>query len=396
MGKRLKKKLKVSELISLIPNHLYKDLSEVYSSDKWVKKLKTEVVFKLVLYSLISSERLSLRVMERHADSAMFELMAKVCLNHVVHTAIRARLLAIPSTLFADLHEHVYDQLSQYYSPRQLGKYHLKRYDSTMVATFAHLIEGMRVGNSSKGKRQIKYSTELKNDGLIRVEFFSDQAYLSEEVALAQLIEQSSHQADEIIVFDRGIRKRDTLVELSGKVPFVTRLNANARYELVQQGKVLPQDTDKLHFVQDSIVLLFKDGNHKVEHPFRLIEAHSKEGKETLFFLTNITDLKADQIAQLYKHRWEIEVLFKFLKQEMNLNHLISSEVNAIESVLYITLIAAMLILIYMAKNNFKSYKQTKIRFFNELQATLLIDFINTQGGVDFIKERFQYYIDYG
>ena len=80
----------------------------------------------------------------------------------------------------------------------------------------------------------------------------------------------------------------------------------------------------------------------------------------------------------------------------MNLNHLISSEVNAIESVLYITLIAAMLILIYMAKNNFKSYKQTKIRFFNELQATLLIDFINTQGGVDFIKERFQYYIDYG
>jgi hypothetical protein len=96
VGRKITKKIKVSELINLIPSNLYSFLSNLYSSDKWVKKLKTEVLFKLVLYSLLASERLSLRVMERHADSAMFELMAKVSLDHVAHTTIRARLLSVP------------------------------------------------------------------------------------------------------------------------------------------------------------------------------------------------------------------------------------------------------------------------------------------------------------
>jgi hypothetical protein len=294
------------------------------------------------------------------------------------------------------LYQEVYNQLSQYYSTRQLGKYHLKRYDSTMVATSAHLIDGMRVGNSSYGKRQVKFSTELKGEGLIRVEFFSDQAYLSEETALTQLINESKHQDEEIIVFDRGLKNRDTLVQLAQTVPFVTRGKTNLRYEQIQTNNQLPDDTDTLHFVQDSWVYLFRDGHRKVKQPFRLIEAKVLQNGERLLFLTNITDLKADQIAQLYKDRWDIEVLFKFLKQEMNLSHLISADQNAIESVLFITLIAAMLILIYKAKNDLKSYKIAKIRFFNELQTTLLLDFMNAEGGVDFMKERFKYYLDYG
>lgn len=396
MGRRLATKLKVSELLSLIPSELYSYLARIYDSDKWVKKLKTEVLFKLVLYSIWASERVSLRVMERHADSAMFELMAKVCLDHVAHTTIRARLLSVPAALFADLHGYVYDQLSVYYSPRQLGKYHLKRYDSTMVATFAHLIEGMRVGNSSQGKRQVKFTTEFKDEGLIRVEFFSDQAYLSEEVALAQLMKESQHKDKEIVVFDRGVKNRDTLAQLAQIVPFVTRANANLRYEQIQSKDHLPPDTEALHFVQDSLVYLFRDGHDRVELPFRLIQAQTIAGEEDLFFLTNITDLAADQIAQLYKCRWEIEVLFKFLKQEMNLTHLISAEKNAIESVLYITLIAAMLILLYKVKNDLKSYKHAKIRFFNELQTTLLLDFLNAEGGLEFVKERFQFYLNSG
>ena len=60
-------------------------------------------------------------------------------------------------------------------------------------------------------------------------------------------------------------------------------------------------------------------------------------------FLTNVLDLGAEEVAQLYKERWEIEVLFKFMKQEMNLRHFLCHDANAIEVMIYCTLIATML-----------------------------------------------------
>jgi hypothetical protein len=397
MAKLSEKKVKVSDLIGLIPNHLYDSLSKFYQSDKWVKKLKSEVLFKLVLYSLLSTERISLRVMKRQAESSLFAVLARVSIDELAHTTIRARLQTIPSEYFRDIYTHVYEQLSASYSQRQLGKYHLKRYDSTMIAVFAHLIEGMKVGNSSKNKRQVKYTTELIDDGLIRVRYFADQAHLSEEKALSETIQSQTHKENEIVVFDRGIQSRKTFQGFDQQqIPFITRLSAKVRYKLISKAENLPQDSDSIHFVQDSIVYLYQDGHKVLEYPFRLIEIQRDENQEPIFFLTNILDLDADLIASIYKMRWAIEVLFKFLKQEMNLKHLISSDRNAIETMLYITLIAAMLVLIYKAQNSIKSYKDAKIRFFNELQAAILLDTLNTKGGDKWLKERVQYHVDYG
>jgi len=397
VSKSSNKKIKVSELISLIPNHLYSFLASVYQSDKWVKKLKSEVLFKLILYTLLSSERISLRVLQRQAESSMFAVLARSSIDELAHTTIRARLITIDSGYFRDLYSHVYEQLSAHYSQRQLGKYHLKRYDSTLVAVFAHLIDGMKVGNSSKNKRQIKYSTELRDDMLIKVAYFSDQVYLSEETALTQTIEDQQHKENEIVVFDRGIKSRETFQRMDqDQLPFVTRLRTNAKYQCIKKAEKLPSDTDTLHFVQDSSVYLYQSGDKVFKHPFRLIELQVAGTEEPIIFLTNIFDLEADLIAQIYKMRWDIEVLFKFLKQEMNLKHLISSDKNAIESMLFVTLIAAMLVLIYKAKNAIKYYKDAKIRFFNELQATILLDILNTKGGQKWLKERVKHHIEYG
>ena len=232
MSKPFKKKVKVSELISLIPNHLYVFLADVYQSNKWVKKLRSEVLFKLIIYTLLSTERLSLRVLQAQASSSMFAVLARLSIDELAHTTIRARLLEIDSGYFRDLHAHVYEQLSTHYSQRQLAKYHLKRYDSTLVATFAHLIDGMRVGPHKNSKRQVKYSTELTDDCLIRVAYLSDQVYLSEETALSQLIEDQTHRENEIVVFDRGLKNRKTLQRFDqNQLGFVTRLKAKVRYQ---------------------------------------------------------------------------------------------------------------------------------------------------------------------
>lgn len=64
---------------------------------------------------------------------------------------------------------------------------------------------------------------------------------------------------------------------------------------------------------------------------------------KTLSFLTNVWDVEAPSIAQIYKSRWDIEVLFRFMKQEMNLTHFVCNEPNAIQVMLYCTMITSML-----------------------------------------------------
>lgn len=110
------------------------------------------------------------------------------------------------------------------------------------------------------------------------------------------------------------------------------------------------------------------------------------EGDDMLFLTTQ-------QVAQVYKNRWDIEVLFKFLKQEMNLKHFVCNETNAIQVMIYCTLIVAMLLLVYKKLNNIKSYKIAKIRFFNELQAAILLEMIENTENIPMIKELLRKYV---
>jgi IS4 transposase len=119
-----------------------------------------------------------------------------------------------------------------------------------------------------------------------------------------------------------------------------------------------------------------------VNSSLRLVVVQSKaeEGKE-YWFLTNDFKLTAKEIAQAYRRRWDIEVFFRFLKQELNASHLVSLNKNGIQVILYMTLIAAMMVLIYKKANNI-GYKTAKRRFTMEIR-DLTIAMIVVQCGGD-------------
>ena len=104
-------------------------------------------------------------------------------------------------------------------------------------------------------------------------------------------------------------------------------------------------------------------------------------------------DVEASQIAYIYKKRWDIEVLFRFMKQEMNLTHFVCNETNAIRVMLYCTMIAAMLVLIYKKQNGVKSYKKAKIRFFKELLYLILLEALENPDELDRIKSTLKKYV---
>jgi hypothetical protein len=397
------KSVSVEELLELIGLSVYEDIVKELEADKWVIKFKTMTVFKLIVYSLLESERLSLRVMSENYASAIFRVMLGDKDAKMSYTAIRARLMNVKAGFFERAFEQTSGVLTEHYTDKAQKRHYIKRYDSTMIATFSHLINGMKVGNTSKGKTQVKLTTELGGAFDVRMTFFKDQAHLSEETALAEVILKATHTKNDLIVFDRGLKSRDTFVRFDAQsICFVTRLTDNPRFVVLKQhSDVSLLEDENLLFLQDSIVHLYGNANKIVKHPFRLIEMQRKSDKQIIYLLTNVTlekpskdeqgddnlFLTTQQVAQVYKNRWDIEVLFKFLKQEMNLEHFVCNDLNAIKVMIYCTLIVAMLLLVYKKINGIKSYKIAKIRFFNELQAAILLEILENPDNIPIVKD---------
>lgn len=392
--------ISVQELLKLIPEELIDDLAKQFQADKWVKKLKANYFFKLILFSILNSERLSLRIMQENFEDPLFQALAPaLATDKVAWTGIRDRLMNVKSVFFQKLYESVYNRARELYGGKRLEGYHIRKYDSTMIATFSHLLEGMKVGNTSKGKTQVKLTTELSDDFLIRMQFYKDQAHLSEETALKEVILQTPKEPKDIRVFDKGLKSRKTFENFEEEdILFLTRLQENARYEIVRPHALddLDQDNEELEFIQDSVVKLYKDGKTKPgQKEFRLVEYHIKGRPKNLLFITNVWDIPAASIAYIYKQRWDIEVLFRYMKQEMNLNHFVCNDTNAIQVMLYCTMIVSMLVLIYKKKNGIKSYKKAKIRFFKELLYLTLLEALEHPDEITRLKNSFKKFIQF-
>jgi hypothetical protein len=333
-------------------------------------------------------------VMEENVKDPLFKLLAPAfAADEATFAGIRDRLMRVKSGFFRRLYEKVYEMAAAKYGVKGLSSHHIKRFDSTMVATFSHLLEGMKVGNTSNGKTQVKFTTELKDDFLIHMTFHQDQPHLSEETALKEaVLDRAQKNPEDISVFDKGMKSRKSFAQFDDeKILFVARAHESPRYVLLEahtQGDGQGQDGGKeLEFIQDSAVNLYESEIKVNPKKFRLIQYRVKKGGLVLSFVTNVWDLDASVIAKVYRMRWDIEVLFRFMKQEMNLTHFVCNDRKAIEAMLYCTLIASMLVLIYKQKNRIVSYKIAKTRFFKELLYGIVLEMLETPQGTEKLKQ---------
>ena len=389
--KSQKKNITVKELLSVIPDDKISTLAANTHVDYCTKVLYGRSVFYMILYSLLESDRTSLRTMEDIFNSAKFKFLFNLDQSKTVrYSSISERLSVMDVSFFEKLFEHFYNQLSQLYSRQELDKYNLVRVDSTMVAeTSSRLSQGMtvgKIGNKKVTKQQAKFTVAF--DGILpcNVGLFLDQSQLNECLTIPQVIrDHASKYKQQIYVFDRGVNKRIVFDELQGEaIDFVTRLNPGASYQSVE---VLEQDDrliGDLKLLKDEIVYLYNWVNNRktkelTKETFRLITTENKDG-EILLFLTNLKEEKAENITALYRKRWDIEVFFRFVKQELNFSHFMSTNENGIKIILYMTLILSMLLLIYKRLNNI-GYKTAKRRFGIELDELIIAMIVRFCGG---------------
>ena len=364
--------ISVEDLLKLIPEELLLDLAKETNVDYQVKKLYGRNVFILLLYALIEKERIGLRGLEDIYSSRTFKTIFNlpVSTKSAKYNSFSTRLAKMNVRFFEQAYESVYEQCSQLYDESVLSlKYKITRVDSTMVCQSACKLEqGINVGEKKDGKKQIKYTISLTNMFPSSVEVFTDQSCINENLTIPKAILKvlDKHQ-DNVFVFDRGVSRREVFCELDkNDCSFVTRLHVDARHVVIEDLKP-PSGlvVGNLTILKDQRVYLYRTGTHVVEHPFRLIQTKSDKNVQ-YWFLTNRFDLTLDEIIMIYKKRWDIEVFFRFLKQELNFSHLMSVNKNGIKIILYMTLIASMMILIYKRINGF-GYKTAKRRFSIEL-----------------------------
>lgn len=354
-------------------------------------------MFYLLLYGILENDRLSQRTLEDTFNDSVFKLLFKLDEGEKVrHSSISERLSKIQPDYFRQIYDCVYNQFSACYSGAEIEKYNLIRVDSSMVSdTSGRMAEGM---DNKSGKLAIKYSTSF--DGILPcgVSLFTESFYCCEDNALPQVVlKHVKQQADHrnIYAMDRGLqstRNRKTFSEKT--IWFVARVKENRKYVQLEPIPFNDSDLGSLELVRQDKVFLYtglavnnKQGNIHyremlIEEPFRLLVTQSKS-KEKLeyWFITNDFELSAKEITDAYRKRWDIEVFFRFIKQELNASHLISLNKNGIEGMLYMTLIVAMLVLIYKHANKI-GYKTAKRRFAMEIR-DLAIALIVLQCGGD-------------
>lgn len=371
--------MNVESLLSLIPEDSLKSLALTTKVDHQVKKLHGHIIFKLLLFSMLNSNKLSLRVMESMLSSAQFKQFSQSDSVDAKFNSIRDRICTINSNFFKELFEEIF----KIYNKELKEEKALCKADSTYVSVASKLVSwSMQNGHKGKSKH-IKYSLALKGSLPCSVKVFNSKKYISEDLALGELIAESSELESSLVVFDRGLISRKAFEKFSEKdTKFIGRARMN-------QFCKSPQKNSIPEAPENSSIRITKDVTGKIrgkkmkltKNKYRIIEGEIVETAEPIAFVTNLLEEDVYHITQLYRNRWEIEVFFKFIKQHLNTSHLISRDKNGIEVVLYMTLITAILIIAYKKLNKIKGYKIAKLKFEIELDQIMIKEIVEICGG---------------
>lgn len=377
------KKISVSSLLKLIDKDVLDSIRIETNVDYKAKKLSGEVVLKLVLMSVLDDTKVSLRIMEKVFSSTMFKLFSGIEKEETIRfSSISERLSSIRYEYFEKIFQNVIN-LSKPYFKDGLKEYNIRQFDSTSLSLSGKLLKkgmvnGLKNKEGEHAKTQVKFTIGLLHNLPSELNFYNEQKHLGEDITLREAILKADIEDNEIVVFDRGLKKRKTFKEFSdNNILFVTRINPTKSIKVIEKN-ILDKEvkTETLKILSDEIVNLYHEGKILLKVPFRLIKAESIATGETMLFLTNIVEMEAGEITDIYRKRWDIEVFFKFIKQHLHFKHFLSYNENGIKVMMYMTMIAAILILIYKKLNEIKSYKIAKYEFVEELNMEIIKEIV--------------------
>lgn len=339
-----------NQIIRLFSVNQINRLSREFCADRYCKKFKTYDHLVVMLYTIFN-RCTSIR-------EVVTGLLA--CHNKLQHLGIqhsvrkstlsdanRRRDYRVFEAIYNCLHKTYATSLPDSRSRKWINRLYIM--DSTTISLFQEILKN--AGPSPmNGKRKggIKAHTLIKAD--------QDVPHLVRLTAGATndtvFMKQIDLPAGSILTFDRGYNDYKRLEYWTSKgISWVTRLRALSAVKVVSEN-VISEHQSRNGILKDLNVIMGHPHKRITKVNARLITYNDTKQQRTFQFLTNNTKLSALTIADIYRHRWQIEVLFKRIKQNYPLKNFLGDNENAIKIQIWCALIADLLLKIIQKQIN--------------------------------------------
>ena len=274
-------------------------------------------------------------------------------LGRLVHIGLRKA--PKPSTLsYANMHRPaaLYEDLfwcllDRFRSQGQLGtRLHRFRFKNKLLSldstTISLCLTVFPWAKFRRVKGGIKTHVLLDHDDGMPSFVLISQAKMGDAKVLPQL----RLKAGSIVAMDRAYNSYRIFGQWTEQgIFFVTRLKSDAKYEVVEQRPV-PKGRNIL---SDEVIRLTGvhakvDSAKKCPHPLRRVVVWDATNKRELVLLTNLLEFGATTISEIYRQRWQIELFFKALKQNLKIKTFVGVTENALRIQIWTALIAMLIV----------------------------------------------------
>jgi IS4 transposase len=367
------------QLISLIDLNKIKTISKKHMSDYYVKKFDTSDHLISMLFSTFAN-----CTSLREVAASMLGLKGKMNHFQLKHIPYRSTLSDANKRrshlVFQDVY---YSLLKEYHSvisdSRQTYAWEnrLEIIDSSTISLFKDILSCVgRKSNTGKRKGGIKVHTQINlQDHVPKLIWFSSATTHDK-----QFLKHVELEKGRIAVFDKGYNDYKTFDEFNeGGIFFVTRLKSNASYESVKENDIPSYIDDGV--LKDEVIRVDvkENGAYLKTIELRKVAYWDDENKRCFEFITNLHGMNAGHIALIYKKRWQIELLFKQLKQNFPLKFFLGDNENAIKIQIWCALIVNLLLTVIQKKikrrwafSNLASF--CRLHLFNYIHLTKFLE----------------------
>lgn len=332
-----------SQLLNFLPKEKIRKISLQYQGDHYVKRFKTYDHLVTMLYSSFHNCR-SIREVVTGMMACQHKLEHLGITDYAKRSTLSDSNKRRDSSIFEQIYYSIFKQYSSFLSDSQLDSLNRRLFivDSTTISLFQEILKNAGPPPlNGKRKGGIKAHVLMRSDQdvpcLIRM-----SSGATHDSTFLKNIQLPKHS---ILVFDRGYKNYEQYQRLDEqKITWVTRRNVNAVFEVIEDLVIDEVEVSKGVQGDQRIILGNKVNKRQKRIKARRVTYYDSVSKTTFEFLTNNLKMTPSDIAMIYQKRWQIEILFKRLKQNNQLKYFLGDNPNAIKIQIWCSLIADLII----------------------------------------------------
>ena len=338
-----------NQVIKLLDKSKILQISRELGGERYTKHFNVWIHLVVMLYAVIkrfdSLREITTSLLADTKKLAHLGIMFKIS-RSTLADANKRRPEAIFETIYRDLyaryrHELISDSRSSK-CPKWMNR--LQIIDSTTISLFSNLLfKGVgRHPKTGKKKGGIKVHTIIHaNEGVP-----SDIKFTSAATNDSFMLKPSHLSKGDILAMDRAYIDYEKFEKLTQRgVIYVTKMKKSLKYQITSD--VMYQTPNGLMEVRVQYVTFTKQTKDGfINHNARIITYADEKKHKLISLLTNDMDSDPNEIIAIYRQRWEIELLFKQIKQNFPLKYFYGESANAIKIQIWVTLIANLLLMV--------------------------------------------------